>query len=64
MKNSKRTVNNTSVGLWFGPRLGKRRKSIDKQKTDQRDVELITEALNNGPWTLIGIPRRRRTGTV
>lgn len=50
----KRTQDITS-GMWFGPRLGKRRRSDEKQEISP-EIEVLANALDGVRWAVITIP--------
>lgn len=47
--------------MWFGPRLGKRRKSDEKQQINP-EIEMLVNALDQPGvrWTVITIPGKSR----
>ncbi|XP_015600657.1 PBAN-type neuropeptides [Cephus cinctus] len=56
----KRTFNGVSGAMWFGPRLGRRRRSDEKSEADVDEINAIAEALNAAPWALVSIPEGKR----
>lgn len=48
----KRTVNEQNGAMWFGPRLGRRRRS-GKDLEFNSDIDSINDVLDGSAWTLI-----------
>lgn len=45
-----------SGAMWFGPRLGRRRRSGEKTETyDDDQINAIAEAMEGAPWTVVSI---------
>ncbi|XP_011298848.1 PBAN-type neuropeptides [Fopius arisanus] len=42
--------------MWFGPRLGRKRRSDEKMETIDEDVEAMADVINGGPWTYVQYP--------
>ncbi|XP_033217351.1 PBAN-type neuropeptides-like [Belonocnema kinseyi] len=59
----KRTINSSPGAMWFGPRLGRRRRSGRKTKVNNKEVENIAEAINTSPWAFVSIPGEKRQST-
>lgn len=55
----KRTTQEMSSGMWFGPRLGKRRKF--EGRTDNKDVELeaLVNAFDGSGLAIVALPGKR-----
>ncbi|EZA59078.1 PBAN-type neuropeptides [Ooceraea biroi] len=52
----KRTMKEITNGMWFGPRLGRRRRSeVDKQEINS-EIEALANVLGNERWAFITIP--------
>ncbi|XP_003703358.1 pheromone biosynthesis-activating neuropeptide [Megachile rotundata] len=51
----KRTTQDISSGMWFGPRLGRRRRADRKLETSP-DLEALANFLDGSRWTVITIP--------
>ncbi|XP_012524735.1 PBAN-type neuropeptides [Monomorium pharaonis] len=51
----KRTTQDITSGMWFGPRLGKRRRSDEKQEVSP-EIEVLANALDGVRWAVITIP--------
>jgi len=51
----KRTPQDIASGMWFGPRLGKRRRSDEKQEVSP-EIEVLANALEGVRWAVITIP--------
>nr|XP_033326895.1 PBAN-type neuropeptides-like [Megalopta genalis] len=51
----KRTTQDITSGMWFGPRLGRRRRSERKTEVDP-DLETLATILDGGRWAVITIP--------
>nr|ADI88478.1 pheromone biosynthesis activating neuropeptide [Solenopsis geminata] len=51
----KRTSQDIASGMWFGPRLGKRYKSDEKQELSS-EIEILANALDGVRWAVITIP--------
>ncbi|XP_066590683.1 PBAN-type neuropeptides-like [Prorops nasuta] len=51
----KRTTQEVTSGMWFGPRLGRRRRSGVKPEIDP-EIEAIANVLDGARWALISIP--------
>ncbi|KYN50091.1 hypothetical protein ALC62_00119, partial [Cyphomyrmex costatus] len=51
----KRTMQDIASGMWFGPRLGRRRRSDEKQEVSP-EIEILANALDGVHWTIITIP--------
>lgn len=47
------TSNGISGAMWFGPRLGRKRRSDEKIETTDEDISAIADAINSGPWTFV-----------
>lgn len=45
-------------GMWFGPRLGRRRRSDEKQEVSP-DIEVLANALDGVRWAVITIPGKK-----
>ncbi|KAI4487013.1 hypothetical protein M0802_012113 [Mischocyttarus mexicanus] len=60
----KRTTQEMSSGMWFGPRLGKRRKLESQTEIDTAGMEAVAIALDSSRWDIITLPgdKRRITG--
>ncbi|XP_060820094.1 PBAN-type neuropeptides-like isoform X1 [Bombus pascuorum] len=59
----KRTSEDITSGMWFGPRLGRRRRADRKPEVDS-DIETLANALDGSRWAVITIPgsdRRQAT---
>lgn len=58
------TTQGTTSGMWFGPRLGKRRKSDEKQQINS-EIEMLVNALDQPGvhWTVITIPGESRNSS-
>ncbi|XP_043584953.1 PBAN-type neuropeptides-like isoform X3 [Bombus pyrosoma] len=59
----KRTSQDITSGMWFGPRLGRRRRADRKPEVDS-DIETLANALDGSRWAVITIPgsdRRQAT---
>lgn len=52
----KRTAQET--GMWFGPRLGRRRRSGERMEVGP-EIEALANALDGTRWTLVKIPGKR-----
>ena len=52
----KRTINSSPGAMWFGPRLGRRRRSGRKSEMNNNKIETIAEVMNTAPWALVSIP--------
>ena len=52
----KRTINSSPGAMWFGPRLGRRRRSGHKPEMTSKELETVVEAINSAPWALLSIP--------
>lgn len=50
----KRTTQDITSGMWFGPRLGKRHRSDEKQEVSP-EIEVLANALNGVRWAVIPI---------
>lgn len=61
----KRTTHEVTGGMWFGPRLGRRRRSDKKSELELvPEFEALANALDgNGRWALITIPSEKRQPT-
>ncbi|KAK2576554.1 hypothetical protein KPH14_005227 [Odynerus spinipes] len=60
----KRTTQEISSGMWFGPRLGKRHK-FDSRTDVDNELETIANALDGSRWAIVTIPDdKRRTNRV
>ncbi|XP_043271139.1 PBAN-type neuropeptides-like [Venturia canescens] len=47
--------------MWFGPRLGRRRRSDEKTETfDEDQINTIADVLQSAPWTLVSIEGDKR----
>ncbi|XP_011883114.1 PREDICTED: PBAN-type neuropeptides-like isoform X2 [Vollenhovia emeryi] len=51
----KRTTQDITSGMWFGPRLGKRRRSEEKQEVSP-EIEVLANTLDGARWAVITIP--------
>nr|XP_050861197.1 PBAN-type neuropeptides-like [Vespula vulgaris] len=51
----KRTTQEMSSGMWFGPRLGKRRKFEGRTDMDT-DLETVGNAFDGSGWTIVALP--------
>ncbi|XP_015437209.1 PREDICTED: PBAN-type neuropeptides-like [Dufourea novaeangliae] len=51
----KRTTQEITSGMWFGPRLGRRRRADRKLEVDP-DLEALANILDGGRWAVITIP--------
>ncbi|XP_012240951.1 PBAN-type neuropeptides-like isoform X1 [Bombus impatiens] len=51
----KRTSQDITSGMWFGPRLGRRRRTDRKPELDF-DIETLANALDGSRWAIITIP--------
>ncbi|XP_076646402.1 pheromone biosynthesis-activating neuropeptide [Halictus rubicundus] len=51
----KRTTQDIASGMWFGPRLGRRRRSEKKSDVDP-DLEALASILDGGRWAVITVP--------
>lgn len=51
----KRTSQDITSGMWFGPRLGRRRRA-DRKLEMNSDIETLANALDGSRWTVITIP--------
>lgn len=51
----KRTQDIRDSGMWFGPRLGKRRRSDEKQE-ESPEIKVLTNTLDGTRWAVIAIP--------
>ncbi|XP_076748854.1 pheromone biosynthesis-activating neuropeptide [Xylocopa sonorina] len=51
----KRTSQGITSGMWFGPRLGRRRRADRKPEVDM-DLEALNSGLDGSRWTVITIP--------
>ncbi|XP_025162109.1 PBAN-type neuropeptides isoform X2 [Harpegnathos saltator] len=53
----KRTTQEITSGMWFGPRLGRRRRSGERPEVGSPDdIEALANALDGARWTLVKIP--------
>lgn len=48
-----------SSGMWFGPRLGKRRKFEGRTDMDT-DLETVGNAFDGSGWTIVALPGKRK----
>lgn len=48
-----RPSNGVSGAMWFGPRLGRRRRSGPVSHVNDDDINTIADAINSGPWALV-----------
>nr|QTE34446.1 pyrokinin [Cataglyphis nodus] len=55
------TAQEITSGMWFGPRLGKRRRSDEKQQINP-EIEMLVNALDQSGvrWTVITIPANEK----
>ncbi|XP_071643611.1 PBAN-type neuropeptides isoform X1 [Temnothorax longispinosus] len=51
----KRTPQDIASGMWFGPRLGRRRRSDEKQEVSS-EIQVLANALDGVHWAVITIP--------
>ncbi|XP_017875879.1 PBAN-type neuropeptides-like [Ceratina calcarata] len=51
----KRTSQSITSGMWFGPRLGRRRRS-DRKTELELDFEALANALDGSHWAIVTIP--------
>lgn len=56
----KRTTQEITSGMWFGPRLGRRRRSDEKPEMGPKTIEALANVLDSARWALIKIPGRNR----
>ncbi|XP_076179419.1 pheromone biosynthesis-activating neuropeptide isoform X2 [Ptiloglossa arizonensis] len=54
-KCTKRNTQGINSGMWFGPRLGRRRRADGKFELDP-DIEAIANILDGGRWALVTVP--------
>ncbi|XP_015189663.1 PREDICTED: PBAN-type neuropeptides-like [Polistes dominula] len=59
----KRTTQEISSGMWFGPRLGKRQKLESPTEMDT-ELDAVANALDNSRWDILALPgdKKRITG--
>ncbi|XP_035740487.1 PBAN-type neuropeptides-like [Vespa mandarinia] len=50
----KRTMQKMSSGMWFGPRLGKRRKFEGRTSMDT-ELEAVANAFDDSDWTIVAL---------
>ncbi|XP_034952126.1 PBAN-type neuropeptides-like isoform X2 [Chelonus insularis] len=58
-----RSGNGITGSMWFGPRLGRRRRSGPAFETDEEEINAIANAINSGPWALIAYQGDKRHST-
>ncbi|KAH0945468.1 hypothetical protein HN011_005420 [Eciton burchellii] len=59
-KCTKRTMQEITNGMWFGPRLGRRRRSeVEKQEINP-EIEALANILGNERWALVTIPANEK----
>lgn len=51
----KRTSQDITSGMWFGPRLGRRRRA-DRKPEINSDIEALANALEEPHWAIVTIP--------
>ncbi|XP_063992663.1 PBAN-type neuropeptides-like [Diachasmimorpha longicaudata] len=44
------TGNGISGAMWFGPRLGRKRRSDEKMETPDEEINAMADVINGGPW--------------
>lgn len=54
----KRTTQEMSSGMWFGPRLGKRRKFEGRTDKDA-ELEALANAFDGSGWAVVALPGKR-----
>ncbi|XP_048511478.1 PBAN-type neuropeptides-like [Athalia rosae] len=54
------SMNGVSGSMWFGPRLGRRRRSDEKLDIDPDETNAIADVINGAPWALVSIPAGKR----
>lgn len=47
---------NLAGAMWFGPRLGRKRRSDERLDLDQDESNVIADVINGAPWALVSLP--------
>ncbi|XP_046748649.1 PBAN-type neuropeptides-like [Diprion similis] len=53
-------LNGAAGSMWFGPRLGRRRRSDERLDMDPEETNAIADVINGAPWALVSIPGGKR----
>nr|WGH73127.1 pheromone biosynthesis activating neuropeptide DH-PBAN [Cephalcia chuxiongica] len=54
------TATGISGAMWFGPRLGRRRRSDERAETVSDETNAISDVLSGAPWALVSLPDGKR----
>ncbi|XP_015127074.1 PBAN-type neuropeptides [Diachasma alloeum] len=47
------TSDGIAGAMWFGPRLGRKRRSDEKMETIDEEIGAIADVINSGPWAWV-----------